>query len=171
MVCLDIEGLDEPRFSIYSIHPNTEPLAVFGLNLMPVSIIRVRLLALTVLLIRVIKNILFMPKRSRLAEIFWSRFQMVEKKWPPFCFYHSKSGFRMVGTSLDRFIKKRVPNKIFFMPKQSRLVRKISGPDFEWIRKLNTNCVRKATIRKLDGSVFGGVLYIKWSSLAVFHGS
>jgi hypothetical protein len=45
-----------------------------------------------------------------------------------------QSGFRMVA-SLDRFIKKRVMNKIFFMPKRSRLVRKISGPDIECIRK------------------------------------
>jgi hypothetical protein len=36
-------------------------------------------------------------------------------------------------TSLDRFIKKRVMNKIFFMPKRSRLLRKISGPDFKCI--------------------------------------
>ena len=41
----------------------------------------------------------------------------------------------MVGTSLDRFMKKKVTNKIFFMPKRSRLVRKISGPDFECIQK------------------------------------
>jgi hypothetical protein len=39
---------------------------------------------------------------------------MVETKWPPiwppFCFYHlkagHKSGFQMVGPSLDRFINK-----------------------------------------------------------------
>jgi hypothetical protein len=48
---------------------------------------------------------------------------------------HLKSG--QIGdfewsTSLDRFIKKIVMNKIFLIPKWSRLVIKISGPDFEW---------------------------------------
>ncbi len=62
------------------------------------------------------------------------------------------------------------------MPKRSRLVRKISGPDFECIRKPDTNFVRKMTITIPDSPVFGGVLYIrkldrlafKWSSLGHF---
>jgi hypothetical protein len=40
------------------------------------------------------------------------------------------SGFLMIA-SLDRFIKKRVMNKIFVMPKQSRLA-EIFGPVFKW---------------------------------------
>jgi hypothetical protein len=46
------------------------------------------------------------------------------------------------------------------MPKRSRLVRKISGRDFEWIRKSDTNYVRKDTIRIPDSPVFGGILYL-----------
>ena len=43
------------------------------------------------------------------------------------------SGFRMVGTSLDRFIYKIVIKSIFFYIKRSRLVENsISGPVFEW---------------------------------------
>ncbi len=91
-----------------------------------------------------------MPKRSRLAR--------------------KMSGFQMVA-SLDCFIKKRVMNKIFFMPKRSRLVKKISGPDFECIRKPDKKSVRKVTIRKPDGSVFGGLLYcfIRRMSVLDYH--
>jgi hypothetical protein len=46
----------------------------------------------------------------------------------PFETRTQKFGFRMVA-SLDRFIKKRVMNKIFFMLKRSRLA-KMSGPKF-----------------------------------------
>ena len=42
-----------------------------------------------------------------------------------------KSGQDIFLTSLDRFIRKGHKN-ILFMPKRSRLVRKISGPDFKW---------------------------------------
>ncbi len=87
----------------------------------------------------VIKNIFFMPKRSRLVRKCPVRISNGRTKWRPFCFYHLKTGlFRPDfewSTSLDRFIKKRVMNKIFFMPKRSRLVRKISGPDFKWYPK------------------------------------
>jgi hypothetical protein len=69
------------------------------------------------------------------------------------------SGFRMVA-SQDRFIKKRVMNKIFFMPKRSRLVRKISGLNFKCIRKPDKKSVRGMTIWIPDGSVFGCLLYL-----------
>jgi hypothetical protein len=61
---------------------------------------------------KVMKNILLMPKWSRLAKkLGRSGFQMVKTKWPPFwqpsCFYHSKTGlfhpdFKW-STSLDHF--------------------------------------------------------------------
>jgi hypothetical protein len=110
---------------------------------------------------RVTNKIFFMPKWSRLAE---------KKSGPDFEWlkqdgrHHSKTGLFSPdfewSTSLDRFIKKRVMNKLFFIPKRSSLAGKKAGLNFEWIRKSNTNCVRKDTIRKPDGSVFGGVLYI-----------
>jgi hypothetical protein len=79
--------------------------------------IRVRLLAETVLLIRVIKNILFMPKRSRLVrkcpvQISNGKNKMAATIRNP----DTWSRFRMVGTSLDCFINKGDKN-ILFMPK------------------------------------------------------
>jgi hypothetical protein len=79
-----------------------------------------------------------MPKQSRLAENFQSGFQMVKTKWQP---NHSKtghkSGFQMVGPSLDHFIKKIVTNKIFFMPKRSRLEVKKTSVRFSNGKKQN----------------------------------
>jgi hypothetical protein len=43
----------------------------------------------------------------------------------------------MVGPSLDRFIKKRVTNKIFLMPKGSRLAEEKSPVRFSNGRKQN----------------------------------
>ena len=111
--------------TLYSKHPNTEPWSVFGLNLMPVPGIRISNRPKTGRLVRfasldrfiVIKNIFFMPKRSRLVRKCPVRISNGRTKWRPFCFYHLKTGlFRpdfKWSTSLDRFIKKRVMNKIF----------------------------------------------------------
>jgi hypothetical protein len=49
------------------------------------------------------------------------------------------------STSLDRFIKKRVMNKIFLMPKRSRLVIKISSPDFEWLKQNGRQAFKNRT--------------------------
>jgi hypothetical protein len=69
----------------YSRHPNTELSAVFGLNLMPVSIIRISDHLKSGLCVRFArldrfglnKIFVLLIKRSRLAENFWSGFQMV----------------------------------------------------------------------------------------------
>jgi hypothetical protein len=78
----------------------------------------------------------------------------------------------MSVASLVRFIKKRVMNKIFFMPKRSRLQSKMSGfqnqkPDkksgFRMVKtKWRPNYSRHLafSIRISDGSVFGGLLYL-----------
>jgi hypothetical protein len=59
----------------------------------------------------------------------------------------------MVGPSLDRFVKKRVMNKIFFMPKQSRLAEEKTPVRFSNGKKQNgghlktgPKFVRKMTI-------------------------
>jgi hypothetical protein len=49
----------------------------------------------------------------------------------PFENQTNKSGFQMVA-SLDRFVKKRVMKKIFFITKGSRLEVKNFGPVFKW---------------------------------------
>jgi hypothetical protein len=46
----------------------------------------------------------------------------------------SESRKKSPRTSLDRFIKKRVMNKIFFMPKQSRLLRKNIRFGFQMVK-------------------------------------
>jgi hypothetical protein len=80
---------------------------------------------------------LFFIKWSRLVDHFKSGhnssgFQMIKKQdgchnfaailFLPFEIQTKKSGFRMVGASLDRFIYESVKN-ISFMPKRSRLAK------------------------------------------------
>jgi hypothetical protein len=86
---------------------------------------------------RVIKNILFMTKQSRLdVKKLRSGFQMVKTKWPPnwrpfwrpFCFYHLKAGPDILA-SLDRFDMKNILFVALFFIKQSRLAT-IRNPDF-----------------------------------------
>ncbi len=69
------------------------------------------------------KNILFMPKWSRLVRKCPVRFSNGKNKMAAkladilFLPFENRTN----STSLDRYIKKRVMNKIFFMPKRSRL--------------------------------------------------
>ncbi len=115
----------------YSKHPNTEPRSVFEFNLMPVPTIqisnrpktgrRVRFASIYRFIKKIaIKNILYMPKRSRLAvKNVRSGFQMVETKWPPPFEIRTNS---CAFASIDRFINKS-HKKYFFMPKWSRLAK------------------------------------------------
>ncbi len=132
----------------YSTHPNTGLSGSIEFNLMPVSGIlisdhlktgrRVRISNGASLdrciKKRVIKKILFMPKRSRLASGYDIRISnggghFVFTIWKPdICVRISN------GASLDRCIKKRVIKKILFMPKRSRLAVKKVRSGFQMVR-------------------------------------
>jgi hypothetical protein len=71
----------------------------------------------------------------------------------PFEIWTFLSGIQMVA-SLDSFIKKS-PKNILFLPKRSRLVKKISGPGFECIQNPDENSVRFVAIQNPDSPVFG----------------
>ncbi len=100
-----------------------------------------------------------MPKRSSLIEPdFFVRSYNI---CPPFK-WHSKSGqksgFQMVGTSLDRFIKKRGMNKIFFMPKRSRLILGLFFPGFGRFGYRMVGTGPKSTFKSRNGPAFGCIL-------------